>query len=308
MIERVEISRFDLRYESYRLKNPRAEKALLTSIAEQDILEPLEGVDNPAGDRILLNGFKRYRCSLKLKIETVPYRCLGDDEALGIIALIRSTQVKGLTILEQARLIDDLKNVHKMAISEIADHLGKSIGWVGMRLGILKEMSPVVTEKIFDGKFPAYSFMYTLRPFIRMKKIPGEEIDEFVRLVSGEGISIRDLDMLAKSYFGDAPDLREQIKEGNLSWVLSRIKESANPGSECSELERRMLHHLEQLRYYMGRIANGSEDKKLQSPSFLAQANIAVSGILKHLNNLKHSLERLYDRTGQKKSDLSPLS
>ena len=32
MVEEVEISSFDLRYESYRMKSPTADKALLTSI------------------------------------------------------------------------------------------------------------------------------------------------------------------------------------------------------------------------------------------------------------------------------------
>jgi len=52
----------DLRYESYRMRNPAAEARLLASIAERGIEEALEGVD-AAGGSILLNGFKRYQCA-----------------------------------------------------------------------------------------------------------------------------------------------------------------------------------------------------------------------------------------------------
>ncbi|MFB3902904.1 MAG: hypothetical protein ACE15E_05575 [Acidobacteriota bacterium] len=56
----VELSSLDLRYESYRMRNPGLEARLLASIMERGIEEPLEGVDSPGG-RLLLNGFKRYR-------------------------------------------------------------------------------------------------------------------------------------------------------------------------------------------------------------------------------------------------------
>jgi hypothetical protein len=173
MIEQVEISSFDLRYEGYRLKNPKEEKSLLTSILEHGIREPLQGVDSdsdsdsdsdPLPNRILLNGFKRYRCAQKLKIAMVPYHSLGNDEAFGIITLLRISNSKQLNILEQAKLIDELQKVYKMSIPQIARLLEKSTGWVGMRAGMLKQMSSYVMEKIFKGDFPAYAYMYTLRP------------------------------------------------------------------------------------------------------------------------------------------------
>ena len=84
----VELSALDLRYESYRMKNPAQEARLLASIARRGIEEPLEGVDRAEGN-ILLNGFKRYRCAWKLGIRVAPYASLGEDEALGILNLLR---------------------------------------------------------------------------------------------------------------------------------------------------------------------------------------------------------------------------
>lgn len=43
MIEQVEISNLDLRYESYCMKSPGAEKALLGSISENGSREPFAG-------------------------------------------------------------------------------------------------------------------------------------------------------------------------------------------------------------------------------------------------------------------------
>ena len=63
MTQDIELATIDLRYESYRLRNPGAEKRLLASITERGIEEPLEGVDAPEA-KILLNGFKRYLQSI----------------------------------------------------------------------------------------------------------------------------------------------------------------------------------------------------------------------------------------------------
>ena len=50
MVEQVEATSFDLRYEGCRIGNKAAEQALLASILENGIRDPLRGVD--AGDDI----------------------------------------------------------------------------------------------------------------------------------------------------------------------------------------------------------------------------------------------------------------
>lgn len=309
MLNGVEISSFDMRYEKYRLKNPAREKALLISIMEQGILEPLQGADTQ-DTRILLNGFKRYRCAQKLSIHIVPYTSIGTDEAIGIINLLRIANSKKLTILEQARLIDELKTVHKMSTEQIARLLEKSKGWVGMRFEIFKQISPCIMEKILNGEFPAYSYMYTLRPFMRMNGIKKEDIDQFVLCVSGKDLSIRDIQMLAHGYFKGSADYREQIKRGNISWSLDWLKEniSPSPGSTgCSELEKAMLRDLEIIEKYMHKvILSKLSNDKYKSNSFHAQANLLSGEILNQMKSFVDALEEFHDRTKQTSSDLLP--
>ena len=136
MVEQVEIYSLDKRYEGHRIRSAVTEKALLLSISANGIREPLAGVGD-AGGRILLDGFKRLRCAKKLHIGIVPYLSLADDEPVGIIELIRISNAKSLSILEQARLIDELINVHQMTNAEIAGLLERSKAWVGVRAGII---------------------------------------------------------------------------------------------------------------------------------------------------------------------------
>lgn len=297
MAENIEISGLDLRYESYRMRHEGSEKALLCSISEYGIQEPLEGVDTKDG-RLLLNGFKRYRCAKKLGIGIVPYVSLGSDESMGIIQLIRVSNTKCLSILEQARLIDELKRVHGISSFEIAKQVGRSKAWVSVRTGIIGEMSDYVRDQIFAGKFPVYSYMYTLRQFIRINYTKKEEIDEFVNAVAGKHLSIRNIEKLAYGYFKGSLDYREQIKKGNISWVFERLRERPSD-TTCNESERAMLRDLEIVQKYMQKVMFRSKDKGFRNNTFYSQANLLAGGILSKIDTFSKTLKEFYDRTRQ---------
>ena len=305
MAEQVEMSSLDLRYESCRMKSKNAEKQLLESILDNGIRDAFRGVKTKQGSRILLDGFKRYRCAQKLNIGIVPFHSLAADEALGIIELLRIANAKSLSILEQARFVDELKSVHKMSISEIATLVERSKGWVGMRVGLIGEMSKTVMDKIFSGKFPVYSYMYTIRSFMRMNGIKKQEVDEFVASVSDKGLSLRDIEVLANGYFKGGQDIREQIKSGNIAWGLSRLKHSLVEPTDCTQIERRMLTDLEITQKYMQRVISKSQDDRFKNASFFVQAHLISGGILRQLEIFSKTIEVFHDQCGQTPSDLS---
>ena len=298
MVQNVEVNSFDLRYENYRLRNAGAEQALLCSISDYGLRDPLEGVD-AAGRRILLNGFKRYRCAKKLGIGIVPYSSLGTDEVMGIVNFLRISNSKSLNILEQARLIDDLHKVHKMSVLEIAKGLERGKSWVSMRLGVIGKMSECVRQKVFKGEFPVYSYMYTLGQFIRMNCAKAEEIEEFVNLTAGKNLSIRDIERLAYGYFRGPEDFKAQLKEGNIFWAIDRMKDVSQDMTDCNENEKSMLRNLEIVQKYMRKILQKSTDPRFKSNSFFVQANLLAGGILSKVSPFQKTLRKFYDRSGQ---------
>jgi predicted transcriptional regulator len=298
MAEEAELSTIDLRYESYRMKNPALEGRLLHSIAERGIEEPLEGVGT-AGERILLNGFKRYRCARKLGLGMVPYTTLGEDEASGILAMIRASNNRSLTILEQARFLDDLRTLHKLTVSEIAELVSRSKSWVSMRLGLLAEMSEAVREKIFSGAFPVYPYMYTLRQFMRMNGVGRDEVEEFVEATSGKKLSVREIEQLAHGYFRGPEWFRKEVQSGNVALALDRMKQVPEAPDGCNEFERVFLKDLEILGKYMQRVMGKSRDQRLKTRVFRAQANLLLAGILSRVGAFTRTLREFHDRTGE---------
>jgi hypothetical protein len=294
----IEIKSLDLRYENFRLKSVQAERQLLNSIIEHGIKDPLQGVD-VTGDFILLNGFKRVRCAKKLKIGMVPYQSLGNDEILGIIELLRLSNTTSLNIMEQAKLIDELKTVFKMSHSEIAGLLEKSKTWVSVRCGIIKEMGGFVMTKIFNDEFPVYSYMYTLRPFRRLNGIKPQEIDEFVSCVCGQRLSTRDIEILAHGYFNGSDAFRQQIKSGSVLWGLKQLKQSSVDTTNCTEIERSMLRDLEITTKYLRRVSVKCADKRYKTNSFFAQAHLLSEGIIRQIDGFHSTIRGFHDRCRQ---------
>ena len=168
-----------------------------------------------------------------------------------------------------------------------------------MRLGLISEMSATIRAKLFSGAFPVYSYMYTLRPFMRMNGVSGEEVEQFVVAVSDKGLSVRDIEQLAHGYFRGPDSFRQEILKGNLALPLKRLREVPQNPDGCSEFERVMLRDLEITQKYMQRLMGKSQDPRLKSRPFHAQANLLSAAILSRVPAFNQSLKQLHDRSGQ---------
>lgn len=291
----VELSQLDLRYEGCRLKSPAAEARLLAAIAQSGIQQPLQGVEVFTA-RILLNGFKRLRCAKKLHLSTAPFVSLASDEAAGIVCLLRAANDHALSLLEQARFLDELKAARGLSVAEIAQQLSRSKAWVSLRLGMLAELSALVRQALFDGAFPVYSYLYTLRPFRRLNGAAA--IDEFVTALRGKKLSARQIEQLAHGFFRGPESFREQIRQGHLTLPLQQLKDLPHDPDGCSEFERLVLADLEQAQKVLVRLMAKSSDQRLSTRPFRAQAHLLCAGLLSRLPAFTKTLQTLYDHCG----------
>jgi hypothetical protein len=293
---RVELAHLDLRYEGCRLKSPAVEARLLAAIAQGGIQQPLQGVE-VSSTRVLLDGFKRLRCARKLHLSLVPFVSLAAEEAMGIVCLLRAANDHALSLLEQARFLDELKAGCGLSVAEIAQQLSRSKAWVSLRLGVLAELSPLVREALFDGSFPVYSYLYTLRPFRRLHGAAA--IDEFVTALRGKNLSSRQIEHLAHGFFRGPESFRQEIRNGHLSLPLQKLKDLPDNPDGCSEFERLFLVDLEQAQKVLVRLMTKSPDERLSSRPFRAQAHLLCAGLLSRLPAFTKNLHTLYDRCGK---------
>jgi hypothetical protein len=292
----IELSHLDLRYKDLRIRNQKQEGKLLSSIAERGIEEPLEGVDTE-GVHLLLNGFKRYRCARKLNVKTVPYTSLGQDAVSGMVALLRNEQTRSLTILEQAGFVDQLRTLDQLSIAEIAELLSRSKAWVSLRTGLIGEMTEVIRQKLFSGVFPVYSYMYTLRPFMRLNTVTKQQIEEFVVALSGKNLSVRQIEQLAQGYFRGSESFRQEIRSGHIGLTLD--KPGGDNPTGCNRCERGVLQNLASISKSMQRVMDTGYDCRLKTPAFYAQLNLLAGRILDQSDRFIQTMRQLHDRSRQ---------
>lgn len=294
----LELSDLDLRYQSYRVRQPRREEALLAAIAREGIREPLVGITRDTTP-ILLDGFKRCRCARTLHLQVVPFASWGSDEVAGILQLLRADRQHALTLLEQARFVDELHTERGLPPADIAQQLDRSQAWVSVRLGLLRELSPVVRDALFAGAFPVYAYLYTLRPFRRLKSVTAADLDQFVGALRGHPLSVRQIEGLAHGFFRGPASFRQELLQGHLTLALRHLEEAPQDPDSGSESERIFLHDLEQAQKAMLRVIGKSQDPQLQSAPFRAQCNLLTAALLNQTAAFLRTLRQLHDRTGQ---------
>ena len=301
-MEQIEADHIDTSYENLRLKDKNREKALLDSIIMHGVNDPLRCIVKENNNFILLDGFKRLRCCMRIKLSIVPVTCLGNDEVSAILHLIRLSNANNLNILEQSAFVDELYQKHKLPVKEIAYQVERSPAWVSVRLGIIQEMSEVVREAIFKGAFPVRSYMYTLRQFTRVNKINKNDIDEFVKAVSGKNLSTRNIETLVYGYFRGGKHLKMQIKKGHIPWTLkqmSRINTLTEAEKDLlNESELKTIRELEIVQKYISKTQYNIKSPKLKSESFFNTAGLLIKGILNKIDDFKKQLQEFCNDTG----------
>lgn len=302
----LELSLLDTHLEHTRTRNAAVERDLLTSIRERDILDPIQVVASQnAGHFIILDGFKRYRCALKLNMVTIPVVVIADDAVEGIFTFIRRQQRAGLTILDQAALVEELHTSYHLSIYDIAKKLERAPSWVSMRLGIFKDLTPLVRKKIMSGAFPARVYLYSIKGFTRVNRIPKERIDTFVEAVSGKRLGTRDLTILSEAFFSGSKTTEKLICEGNVKQALALIKKS--PEETASEnqfnhFQQSVLQRLKNITYDMSSLIRNSSTITYDNHLFSQDIHIWSSAVQKYLNMFTLTIKELYDRSGTENS------
>jgi hypothetical protein len=174
-----------------------------------------------------------------------------------------------------------------------------------MRLGLMAEMSGLVREKLFRGEFPVYPYMYTLRQFMRMNGVCKQDIEDFVVALAGRKLSVREIEQLAHGYFRGPASFRETIQQGRVALALDWFRQVPEDPDGSNEFERVLLKDLEITHKYMQRVMGKSQDRRLKTPAFFAQAHLLAGGILSQARAFFEVMRKLHDRCGQAPSGVS---
>lgn len=296
----AELQQLDLRFEGYRLRNHAREARLLASITVRGIEQPLKVVEQPTG-LVLLDGFKRLRCARQIPHCRLPYQVWGQDEAAGIVQLLGPAPQHSLNILEQAKFVVELLDVHGLSLVEVAECLARGKSWVSLRHTLLREMSGNIQAILLRGEFPVYAYMHYVRPFLRRNGVTPATLERFVRALARQNRSVRDIQVLARAYFRGSEAQREAIDSGKHAWLLQQLRDVA-PGANadpCRDFERSLLDDLRSFAPRMAKLAAQCQDPRPMTPAFLAQAQPLVLHLLSQFEPFSHTMREFHDQSRQ---------
>src|SRR4029077_2880607 len=111
----------------------------------------------------LVFGQRRYLASKELKLPTIPalVRKMTDAEVLEA-QLIENGQRADIHPVEEAEAFEQLRNVHKLSVDQIAQRVGKTRGHVVHRVKLC-ELTPAARTAFFDGKLNVEVAYYLAR-------------------------------------------------------------------------------------------------------------------------------------------------
>ncbi|MGH8296014.1 MAG: ParB N-terminal domain-containing protein [Steroidobacteraceae bacterium] len=161
----MELHQLVLRYERLRKHQPRAERALLASLAEIGQQVPVVVVAE-AERFVLIDGYKRVRALKRLARDTV----LGtrwELEEVEALLLERGLRRGSEDALDQAWLLAELRERFGYSLDELARRFEHSRSWVSGRLALIHTLPDAVQDEVRRGALSAHAAMKYLVPLAR---------------------------------------------------------------------------------------------------------------------------------------------
>jgi ParB/RepB/Spo0J family partition protein len=262
LIETVTVPPVDLgrRFERLRLATPAGMEALRESVRREGILAPLAAAELD-GRREVIDGFKRLRVALELKLETVPVTLM--EVASRAVAhasiLLLNRRARTLTGLDEALVIRALAEDDKLTLAEIGDRLGHDKSFCSRRLRLARDLDPVLVAKVREGRL-AVSVATMLSVLPRGNQVP--LADTIIR----EGLSARETERLLAMY-AKARGREAEILLAQPRAALGRLdRKSVGP----DDPPRGLLQDVARATELLARICRGLSEGKEREPKLIA--------------------------------------
>jgi ParB family chromosome partitioning protein len=161
----VELHQLTLRYERLRKRHPRAERALLASLAEIGQQTPVV-VIGEAERFVLIDGYKRVRALMRLARDTVRATCWELEEVEALL-LERSLRRGSEDALDQGWLLAELQERFGYSLEELARRFEHSKSWASGRLALVHSLPGAIQDEVRRGVLSAHAAMKYLVPLCR---------------------------------------------------------------------------------------------------------------------------------------------
>jgi ParB family chromosome partitioning protein len=219
----LELHQLELRYESLRKRSHRAERQLLSSLAEVGQQMPIVVVADVSQRFVLIDGFKRVRALRRLAHDQVRATVWEVEEAEALV-LERLMHVGGEDALSEGWLLVALHERFSLSPDELARRFDRSKSWVSRRLALVRELPEGVQAQVRSGDLSAYAAMKYLVPLARAN---AETAAQLATAVQPLKLTTRQVGLLYQGWRSGTEKTRELILTAPLAYL--RAQENTTP-------------------------------------------------------------------------------
>jgi ParB family transcriptional regulator, chromosome partitioning protein len=203
-VREMEIAHLDLRYAHTRILKREHLVSLAASIEQWGQIIPVVTV-TPC---VLIDGYRRVAALKLCKRDTVlaEHWSCGEEEA--VFRVLRHGCERRWDVVEQAALIRELIECHKMSRARVAHQLGKTPSWVTRRLDLLHALPLEVLTEVKAGRLSSWAASRVLAPLARANT---DHAAALGRWVGREHVSTRELADFFDHYQSASAVTRERM-------------------------------------------------------------------------------------------------
>lgn len=220
-----------LRYERLRKRHPRAERALLASLAEIGQQVPVVVVGD-AERFVLIDGYKRVRALRRLARDVV-LATRWELEEVEALLLERGLRRGSEDALDQAWLLAELQERFGYSLEDLARRFEHSKSWVSGRLALIQCLPTSVQEHVRLGALSAHAAMKYLVPMARADLAATEKLAATMLALKP---TTREVAALYAGWQSGSSRTRELILESPKVYLEAKAVSPAAPPSPTQRL------------------------------------------------------------------------
>jgi ParB/RepB/Spo0J family partition protein len=200
----LEIAQIDLRYAHTRIIKRKSLLCLAASIEQWGQIIPVITVCS----RVLIDGYRRVAALKLCKRDTVLAEQWSCKEHEALARVLISGCERRWDVVEQAALVRELIDLHKMTQAQVARWLGRDPSWVARRLDLLNALPEEILQEVRSGRLSSWAASRVLAPLARAN---ADHAGSLGRWVTREHVSTRDLVDFFDHYKSSAAITRERM-------------------------------------------------------------------------------------------------
>ncbi len=231
-INEVDIHLLDLRYSHTRIKNEKILVTLTNSIRAYGQIVPALVVSEQ--DRYtLIDGYKRLAALKVCGHDCISIQIMDTEESSSLVLLLAQNNEYKLEAIEQAALIQELRERFRFSFSEIGERLGRSKSWVKRRLDLIESLPDEVHQAVMTGKLSSWAASRILVPLARANE---EDCLKLTSKIIDNPLSTRELVNLYKHYGKSNRKVRDRIIDDPALFIKTLQEENdKKSGTQLNE-------------------------------------------------------------------------